>query len=479
MSSITTLPRSTPEAQGISSSAISAFVNEVNESIQYLNSFMLLRHGSVVAEGWWAPYAPESPHMLFSLSKSFTSTAIGLAVHEGLLTVDDLVLGFFPEDAPAQPSANLAAMRVRDLLAMATGHAEDTTGHLHQRQDGNWVAAFLAQPVVYPPGTYFLYNSGATYMLSAIVQKLTGMTVLEYLRPRLFTPLGIEKATWENCPRGINVGGWGLSITTDSIARFGQLYLQKGRWGDQQLIPQAWVEEATAAHSDNSREKNPDWQQGYGYQFWRCRHNAYRGDGAFGQYCIVMPELDAVLAITSGLGDMQAVLNLVWKHLLPVMKPGSLAADASAQARLREHLAQLSIPPVEGAKSSPVAAQQSGRTFTLPANEQQIESLRFDFADTRSTLILQTKNGVERLVCGQGGWQLGRTHLERNQDLAVAVSGGWSSPDTYAIKLCFYETPFTVTVLCRFAGNHLYYDSAWNVGFGPLERSQLIGTREG
>ena len=209
------LPRCAPEAQGVSSSAIHGFVEAVEKQISELHSFMLLRHGAVVAEGWWSPYGPDRPHMLFSLSKSFTSTAIGLAVAEGRLSVEDRVLSFFPDDAPARISRNLDAMQVRHLLSMSTGHAEDTTGYMHKRRDGNWIRAFLARPVQHKPGTFFLYNTGATYMLSAIIQKVTGLTLLDYLQPRLFEPLGIQNPTWEMSPQGINTGGYGLSITTE------------------------------------------------------------------------------------------------------------------------------------------------------------------------------------------------------------------------------------------------------------------------
>ncbi len=189
---------------------------------------MVLRHGCVVAEGWWSPYGPRHPHMLYSLSKSFTSSAVGLAVAEGRLSVDDLLLSFFPDEAPLHPDPNLAKMRIRHLLSMSTGHAEDTTGRLHATPDGQWIKAFLALPVEYAPGTHFVYNSGASYMLSAVVQKLTGMTLIDYLTPRLFGPLGIQNPTWETSAEGINFGGWGLNIKTEDIARFGQMYLQKG-----------------------------------------------------------------------------------------------------------------------------------------------------------------------------------------------------------------------------------------------------------
>jgi CubicO group peptidase (beta-lactamase class C family) len=240
MTSPVLFPRSTPAAQGLSAAAILSFVERAEASIEALHSLMLVRHGHVIAEGWWSPYGPKLPHMLFSLSKSFTSTAVGLAVAEGRLTVQDRVLSFFPQDAPAEVSENLAAMRVRDLLSMSTGNADDTFGPMHEAADGNWVRAFLARPVEYAPGTHFLYNTGATYMCSAIVQKLTGQTLLDYLTPRLFAPLGIEGARWESCPRGINHGGTGLHVRTEDIARFGQLYLQKGLWQGQRLLSEAW-----------------------------------------------------------------------------------------------------------------------------------------------------------------------------------------------------------------------------------------------
>ena len=295
------LPRSSPEAQGVSSSAVAEFVDAADKSIKFMNSFMLVRHGHVVAEGWWAPYDAGSPHSLYSLSKSFTSTAVGLAIAEGKLSVDDEVLKFFPEDAPAEPSSNLKAMRVSDLLRMSTGHQTEPPRTPQQP----WTKSFLAHPVPFKPGTHFLYNTSATYMLSAIVQKVTGATVLDYLKPRLFEPLGIDHPTWEASPQGISAGGFGLSVRTEDIARFGQLYLQKGEWHGKPLVPAAWVEAATARQTSNGSSPKSDWDQGYGYQFWRSRHGAYRGDGAFGQFCIVLPEQDAVIAITSGVKDMQ------------------------------------------------------------------------------------------------------------------------------------------------------------------------------
>ena len=335
------LPRSTPEAQGVSSAAIQDFVETADASVNSIHSFMLVRHGQVIAEAWWQPESPTKPHVLWSLSKSFTSTAIGLAVEDGKLSVDDPVLKFFPDDAPAEPSTNLRAMRVRDLLTMTTGHQDE----VNWREAPDWAKAFLAHPVPHKPGTHFRYNTPATYMLSAIVQKTTGQTVLDFLSERLFTPLGIEHPRWDTSPQGISIGGYGLYLTTEDIAKFGQLYLQHGQWNGQQLVPAAWIEQATSKQVSNGSDPHADWDQGYGFQFWRCRHGAYRGDGKDGQFCIVLPEQDAVIAITANTSNMAAELNLVWEKLLPAFSDHALEENPSGLAQLKAAIEALSIAP--------------------------------------------------------------------------------------------------------------------------------------
>ncbi|MBX2999386.1 MAG: serine hydrolase [Caldilineaceae bacterium] len=474
----TALVRTSPEAQGISSSAILTFVDVADRTLRHLHSFMLLRHGAVIAEGWWSPYAPQYPHVLFSLSKSFASTAVGLAVAEGRLSVDDRVIDFFLDETPAEISDNLAAMRIHHLLSMNTGHAEDVTGALWERKDGNWAAAFLAQPVAHQPGTYFVYNSAATYMLSAIVQKLTGQTLIEYLTPRLFRPLGIENPFWESCPRGINVGGWGLNITTEDIARFGQLYLQRGEWHGQQLVPAAWVDEATSAHSDNSRNENPDWAQGYGYQFWRCRHNAYRGDGAFGQFCVVLPEHDAVIAITAGIGNMQSVLDLVWEHLLPAFRAETLPENPAAADALRGKLGSLALPTLSGDASSPLAPRVSGKVYQIDANEAKIETISLDFGADETIFTMRNELGEHRVACGYGTLRHGVTEMNGRGRQRVAASGAWTADDLYSMRLYFYETPFYLSIDCRFEDDRISVRFERNVDFGPTERPLLTGKQK-
>ena len=208
---------------------------------------------------------------------------------------------------------------------MSAGQEPDPTFKIVS-SDSNWVKAFLTTQVVHDPGTKFLYNTLATYMLSAIVQKATGEKVIDFLKPRLFQTLAIEGMDWEVDPRGINTGGWGLRLKTEDMAKFGQLFLQKGKWNGKQILPAEWVEEATTKKIDQNPDASQaardssEWLQGYCYQMWRCRHNAFRADGAYGQYIIVMPDQNAVIAITAETTDMQDEINLVWKYLLPAIK---------------------------------------------------------------------------------------------------------------------------------------------------------------
>lgn len=313
--------------------AMENYYAAINQAGQDIHSVMVLQHGKVLAEKWMSEGKENEPHVLNSVSKTFTSTAVGLAISEGKLNLTDKVISFFPDKLPKTVSENLAAMTVRDLLTMNCGHDSELPRE-NRRADLDWVETFLAYPVEHQPGTFYCYNSIGTYMLSAIVQKVTGEKVVDYLTPRLFEPLGIEKPRWDESPQGINTGGWGLYLKTEDLAKMGQLLLQKGKWNGIQIVPEKWVDEASSyqvpsvpamvkpqdAEKMGLTKETSDWVQGYGYQMWRCRHNAFRADGANGQYIIVMPEEDAVIVVTANLQDMQAEINLIWDNILPALQ---------------------------------------------------------------------------------------------------------------------------------------------------------------
>ena len=469
------LPRTSPERQGIASSALLHFVEALDSQLHELHGFMLLRHGSVVAEGWWSPYRRDYPHMVFSLSKSFTSTAVGLAVAEGYFSIDDPVLSFFPDEATTGDSEHLAAMRVRHLLSMTTGHAVDTWASMVARPDGDWIKGFFAVPVAHAPGTHFLYNTGATYLLAAIVQRTTGTRLMDYLEPRLFAPLGIWHAAWDESPQGIAHGGVGLRLTTEDIARFGQLYLQNGIWQGKQLLPEAWIAEATTSQIAPDADPRSDWTQGYGYQFWRCRHGAYRGDGVFGQYCIVMPEQDAVLAITGGLDvfDAPLPLNLVWERLLPAMRDEPLAEASGEAHRLAEKVSGLTLLPVRGRATSPVASRVVGRTYAVDVNDLQIETIALHAAASGWMVRVTTAATAEAIPCGHGAWQPGQTTLFNDfwvvGPTPVVASGAWTTEEDFTLVVRLYETPFFHTLVWHFIGDELLIETRVNASLEGTE----------
>jgi CubicO group peptidase (beta-lactamase class C family) len=470
------LSKSTPEAQGVSSQGVIDFLDAAAKSRHEFHSFVFLRHGKLIAEGWWNPYKPELKHTLYSTSKSFTATAVGFAVSEKKLTVNDKVVSFFPDQLPDTVSPYLADMTVRDLLTMTAGLDPDPTFSVVLR-DSNWVKGFLALPVIHDPGTKFLYNTLATYMLSAIVQKVTGEKVIDYLTPRLFQPLGIEGMDWEQDPKGINTGGWGLRLKTEDMARFGQLFLRKGSWNGKQVLPAAWVEEATTAWIDQApdapqaKKDSSDWMQGYCYQMWRCRNGGFRADGAYGQFIIVLPVQDAVVAITAETSDMQDEINLVWQYLLPAMHQDELPADDMAFASLSQRLSSLAISPPEKRNDSPLASEISDKTYAMAANDKLYQSISFQFENGNCQVSLKTETGEYDLAYGAGAWVTGETSKKGpslvssdkagyNAMSSVKVAGAyrWTDENTLELILRYIESPHTETMVCRFNGKKLEMD---------------------
>ena len=322
------LPRAeTPD--NVAKAMDSFFEQAATDSLD-IHSVMIVKDGNVIFSRWQSEGVDSIPHVLHSVSKTFTATAVGLAIADGEMALTDKIIDYFPDKLPAEVSDNLKAMTVRDLLTMSCGHDEEPSW---RDTEQDWVSVFLAHPVKHKPGTFYLYNSLGTYVLSAIVQQVTGEKVVDYLNTRLFEPLHIDKPRWEESPQGINTGGWGLYLKTEDLAKMGQLLLQKGEWNGKQIIPADWVSEMSKKQVESINPgtrieqaaergltvETSDWMQGYGYQMWRCRPGCFRADGARGQYIIVVPDKNAVIAITSNVEDLQAELNLVWNKILPVL----------------------------------------------------------------------------------------------------------------------------------------------------------------
>lgn len=441
------LPRSTPEAQGVDSAAIDALVQRLVERDQGVHSLMVLRHGCVIAEGYWAPYTAEQRQMMFSVSKSFTATAVGLAQDEGLLSVDDDVLSFFPSYATDAIRANVAGLKVRHLLAMATGHTAATIDVLKALPTEDWVRLFLEIPIVYPPGTHFLYNSGASYVLAAIVTARSGESLLDYLTPRLFEPLGIETPPWQSAPSGINAGWVGLSLRTEDVAKLGQLYLQRGAWNGRQLLSEEWVDAASAVQVANHGNPNVDSNQGYGFQFWRSRHNSYRADGAFGQFSLILPELDLVVAMTAGSTNTQGTLDAVWDLLLPRVHDEALPGNPEAADALGQRLTALHLPVPHFLASDPdLAGTVAGTRLELSFNTLGIAAVHLEFEAESIRLTATSREGwSETVSAGRSEWTPGCTRFWDHEEfaaVATASKAGWTDATTFEFHEQCLNTPF-------------------------------------
>lgn len=435
--------RVSPESVGVPSKAVTNLLDELERKGIEMHSFMLLRHGKVYAQGWWEPYGPDIPHIMFSFSKSFTSTAIGFAEQEGLLSLDEKLVHIFPEYLPVTVSENLSKCTIAHLLMMGCGH-ETEIPNLGADFE-NWIAAFLAQPFVFEPGTKFMYNTAGTNMLAAILKKKTGVGLTEFLKPRLFTPLGMTDIKCVVLPDGTEAGGFGLKMTTCDMARFIQFVADKGKWQGEQLLQRDWFDRATAFQISNATgdpAQDKDWASGYGYQFWRCSPpDVFRGDGAFGQFGIVFENLDAAVVITSASLDLQGVLDCVWEQLLPEMQENSLPENETEHQALLYRTQNLKLAAMTSMRLK-TAEESLNQVVCIPKKETvaltnlvggagrfdweegYIQSLSFRFEpDGTGYLLCKQNNATYEVDLGING----KFALTTIGDAVYAANSRWRS----------------------------------------------------
>ncbi len=452
--------------------AAADFIAAVEAEHLDLHSLLLLHRGSVVAEAYRAPFDADTPHRMYSVTKSFVASAIGLAIADGLLTVEDRVVDIFPDLAPHPIDRHLAELRVKHLLTMSAEHSPPPGPRTSPS-----VVAFLAETLVLPPGSRFEYSSFCSYVLAAIVQQLTGETLADYLRPRLFEPLGIAVRPWLASEEGVNNGGWGMHLTTRELARFGQLYLQGGIWQGCRILPGAWVNEATSKRVESwGNAGAPDWTAGYGYQFWQNRQEGYRADGLLGQFCLVLPRHDALVVTTAGTLTTQRILDLAWETLLPALEP---TADAAADDAMP---AFPSAPT--GADGSPRAQELDGVTFVLTepfplptrfyGGEVPIVSAAVVLADDAISIALADRNATYRLPVGINTWSGGTSPVSTGYPEPYKGLARWEAPDRLTIELVFTEGGFRMSFVFGLDPVELTLKAPANPG---LEGRMVIGRR--
>jgi hypothetical protein len=466
--------RGEPHQAGVNAAVVEAFLDEAAATGLDIHGLMLHRADRVVAEGWWWPYRADRPRIMHSATKSVLASAIGMALAEGRFRLQDKVVSFFPELTPRVIDTKLAAMTVEDLLTMRAGHAAETSGSIWRGIPTSWTAEFFKIPVVYQPGTTFMYTSAASYMLSAILTKVTGQTLHDYLKPRFFEPLGIVGEQWDLGPDNVNPGGNGLTMKTADLLKLGVLHAQGGLWEGRRILSESWVAEATRSHGDN-----------YGYQWTTAEGGTYLAIGIFMQFVMVFPRHRATLAVVGAVQEgSQLFLPIVQRYFPRAFEEQLPAGEASeADAHLRARLAGVSKQPTLKATSSKTAAQVSGRTFRIEPNPLGVTAVRFVFEKDRCVFHLVDAAGDHGLVCGLGDWIESRTdvpgaglhHGYALQSAVVVASAAWTDEHTLRMTWIFAETAFRDVVVCRFDNDGLTLERSVNVNSSALSWPRLSG----
>lgn len=463
----------TPEEVGVSSYEIQAFIDECMEKKRELHSITIIRHGKIACEIYREPFTREHRHMMYSVSKSFTSTAIGFAVDEGYMTVDTRFVDIFPEARTDKDDEYLEEMTIEDLLTMRSG--KNVSVFLDRTKD-RWFKDIMDSPWISEPGTEFLYISENMYLLCCCIHKLTGMSVIDYLRPRLFEPLGMNDPFWEKCPRGIEAGGWGLMITGEDLAKFTYCYQQMGKFGGKQVIPEWWVKEATSYHADNSTASDGlDSTVGYGYCFWMNGgvENSYRADGMFCQFGMVFPDYDACISMTGGEIDEQAMRDVLWNHIPKAfidadkkaksieisapafpkaeVKPRSLALES----RIEGKKIKFRKPVVVNVIGYPVSVVPLPALFIAADKAGNISDVTFDFRETDMQMSWAEGDEINSIAIGLDGEYRWDDIVLGGMPFTTCATGCWNSENELEVHIRCVEAVAERIINFKFNGDNV------------------------
>lgn len=491
--------RVTPESVGIDSGDIEWLLDRLESGFTEPHGLMIMRHGKICAEGWWNPYAPGIRHGLQSHSKTYAATAIGIAYTEGIVKLDERIIDIFPEYAPEQPSENLKRLTVHDVLCMGCGMDEMPMATEH------WIRDFLHTPVNHTPGTTYMYNSVGSSILSAIIVKKTGMSMHEYLKPRLYDKIGIfsDNHRWMKMPDGCEVGGGGLFATTEDNLRLMKLYADGGVWEGERILDDEYVKRATTLQNESATEakNNPlakDNFVGYGYQIWMCRPNGvYRADGAMGQFTIVVPDKDMIIAITenaSGAHWAQTTLDVMWEFLERIENHPAKEENTEKSECLKNRMGRLALPNPKCAPYSPIAANIEGRQWRVIDGDfymedvgvaqhmsgcelpQPIDVFCFHFTSDEIVMDWENREEKERLVIATDGSRRHNT-LPGRLISQVLLSGAWISENKLEVKARYIETCKEETLLFMFEEKKLKITNS-TMEFGMQKEIEIFAEAE-
>lgn len=465
------LLRGAPSSVGIDANHILGFIDDVETAGLELHELMLWRDGVVVAEGWHWPYVADERRMTHSVTKSITACAIGMLIDDGKLALTDTVCSFFPEAGVAADNQT-ARMTVEDLLTMRSGHGGETSGSIWRGIKTSWIDEFFRIPLEHEPGTVYVYSSAASYMLSAIVTRITGKTMFDFLKPRLFEPLGITDVTWDSGPDGINPGGNGLSLITADALKLGILHAQQGVWEGQRILSEWWVEHATRA---------ADGVPAYGYH-WVIGDGYYAALGQFVQVIMVFPASNAVLVINSAMEESKVVLPHI-KHHFPAAFQNNV--DNDADARLARRLSDWAIPPAFASLANGNEASIAG-DWMFKENELGLAGLSLSFTPDAMQFTLIDDEGRHTVAAGHGNWIKARTYLPgaslhhgyRMEDTPTVAGMRWLAGNRLEVILHYTESAFRDAVTLTVEGGTLTMDRTVNINSAARAWPTLTATRK-
>ena len=455
----------------ISAKAVNDFFAKQKELGNEIHCLEIYQNEKVVLRISQHPYAPDEKREVYSLSKTFTSTAVGIACDNGLLNVDERIIDIFPDKCPEVVCENLSKMKIKHLLSMNTGHETCVMSKMSPADD--CAKAFLEQDVPFEPGTHFVYNTGATCMLGAIIEKKTGMSLFDYAYKNILSPLGIEGTYWSTVADGTNEAGTGIHISCDDIVKLGIMYLNKGMYDGKRIVSEKWVKEASYPHSDNSSNGSPDWCSGYGFQIWVNSREGYRGDGAFGQLCMILPEHNAVVAVMANcMNSMQAEIDGVME----------LMEDLHGKEGPIENLG---FPALD--KRPVPALPFLGKTFRLDSNDMGFESVTIKyendiislcFFDGKEKQVILAGNGEYAKSCYRAKWRMPKilglmradyeeeircaSFFTANSDGIEIVTRYLNSPNGEVMKITYEKEKLNIAFTNE-AGREMLYENVRNL----------------
>lgn len=466
------LRRGSPSSAGVDSREILGFIDDVEAAGLELHNLMLWRDGLVVAEGWHWPYSGDRLRMTHSMTKSVTACAIGMLVDAGRLTLDQKVAPLFPEVA-IDPGSRAARMTVEDLLTMRSGQGTEVSGSIWRGIATSWIAEFFRIPFDHEPGTTYVYSSAASYMLSAIVSRVTGQTIHDFLKPRLFDPLGITNIRWDVGPDGINPGGNGISFTTADGLKLGILHAQRGLWQGQRILSERWVVEATRIHAGEPGDQ-------YGYH-WVVGDGHFAMLGVFVQMVRVFPGSNAVLAFNAAMDESKVVTPYLDRHFPAAFRNGT---DAAADAALAERLKGWSERP-SFVSTAPIDPTAFAGRWTMAPNDKGLAGLAFDFGPDEARITLSDGEGEHRLVAGRDGWTIAPAYVPgadlhhgyRMEGLPVAAALRWIATNRIELVVHFLESAFRDTFVFEVDSDRLTMDRSVNINSGARAWPTMTAVR--